>query len=336
MATLTPIPGQAARSALTPPLCLICGDTGGADLIRNVVLFAPMGLSLAAAGAGGLWTALAGFGMSLLVEGLQLTLVAGRDAALGDLVANSLGAAAGWALWRSRPHWLSPGPATARRLAGLWVVLAGAIMGFTWWGLAPDLPEGEWYGQWVTTGPAPEFFSGKVLLLRLGGLEVPHWRIPADLRNRLRGASGTKVRVEARIIRGPRDPDGRRVASLASGEARFLALATESDALFFSLRTRSARLRLQSPRFRLVDGLAAEAADTLTLSASYQTGRAWMAVAGRIGREASVWLTPLDSWVFVGPATIPGPVGVFLLRAATLAGLLGPLGLWLHRSRRRT
>lgn len=328
VATLTPIPEQAARSALTPFLCLACGDAGGADLIRNLFLFVPVGLSVAALGGSRYGAFLAGFGLSGLVESLQYMVIAGRDAALGDLVANGLGAAAGWGLWVSARYWLLPTPRVARRLGAAWVVLTGTLTTFTWWGLAPDLPGAPWYGQWSPVGPEPEFFSGKVVSVRAGGIEVPHWRLPGEIQQRIARELQSRVRLEAEIVRGPTDPGGRRIVSLSGETVRFTGLGTDGEALLFSVRTRSARLLLLSPRFRLPGGVRAGIAESLTVSGEYSGHRATVRSKGPVERSISVALTPLDAWVFLGPETVPGPAGLLILRSLTLLGFVGPLWLW--------
>src|SRR5437867_9781747 len=44
--TLYPIPSAAGIADQTPLLCLVCGENGGADVIQNLLLFAPFAIGL--------------------------------------------------------------------------------------------------------------------------------------------------------------------------------------------------------------------------------------------------------------------------------------------------
>ena len=331
-ATLTPIPEQAARSALTPFLCLPCGDTGGADLVLNIVLFFPLGISFAAVGWNAAATALIGLALSGLVEGLQYAVIPGRDASLSDLVANTAGAALGWGLWASRDLWFRPSPAVAGRLLAAWVLGVGALFGFTRWALQPDLPSGTWYGQWG--GDPPEFFTGQVLEVRLGGVRLPHWRIPESVRRGATRAADT-VLFEAVIRTGPTAVESGRILSVADSVARFVSFGQHGDDLTFGIRTRSTKLRLLSPRFLLDKGMEAEPGDTVELRGQYVAGRASVESQGTRLRSTEVQLTALDSWVFLWPGAVRSGGLLLLMRAGTLVLLLGPLWRWYSLAKRR-
>jgi len=326
-ATLGPLPGQATQSAVTPFLCLPCGETGGADLILNIVLFLPLGLSLAALGWSGMAAAMSGFALSGLVEALQYLVIPGRDASLGDLVANTAGAAVGWALWASRDMWLRPSPAVARRLGAAWVLGVGALLGFTHWALHSDLSGSTWYGQWG--GEPPEFFTGQVLEVRLGGVKLRHWRIPESVRRGATRAADT-VLLEAVIRTGPTAVESGRVLSVADSVARFVSFGQHGDDLTFGIRTRSAKLRLLAPRFLLDQGMKAKLGDTLELRGQYADGRASVESQGTRLRSMDVQLTALDSWVFFWPGAVRHGSLLLLLRTGTLVVLLVPLWGWVR------
>jgi hypothetical protein len=328
VATLTPIPGQAIESAKTPFLCVACGDAGGADLVSNIVLFLPLGLSLAALGFPWLLTAGLGVALSGFVEGMQYAVVAGRDASLSDLLANTTGTALGWLLMARREEWLQPSPGAARPLLIVWTVLCIVTLLFTRWALEPDLPQGTWYGQWTTGDPEPEFFSGRVLQVEFGGSEVPHWRVPESLRQRMVTGSADSVRLDAIVVAGPLISEPRRVLSLAAEDLRFLSVGTGGGDLSFAVRTRAARLRLLSPRFRLADGMDAAVGDTVSISGRYVSGRGRIRSIGASERIADFRLGWLDPWVFLWPGSVPANVGLWLLRVGTLLVLLPPLWLW--------
>src|ERR687891_731196 len=119
VATLFPNPHQAPSSAATPLLCIVCGEAGGTDVFLNLLLFTPMAIGLRLLG----WpwrrvVAVAAL-LSLTVECLQFSVVVGRDAALSDLLANTIGAAAAAALAPLVPGLLAPEPVRARRLLAM-------------------------------------------------------------------------------------------------------------------------------------------------------------------------------------------------------------------------
>ena len=328
VATLAPIPGQAAESAKTPFLCLACGDAGGADLLSNIVLFLPLGLSLAALGVPWLVAAALGLALSGVVEAMQYGVVAGRDASLSDLVANTAGSAVGWVIMARRERWLRPSPAAARWLLVVWTALVAATVLFTRWALEPDLPRGTWYGQWTTGDPEPGFFSGRVVEVRLDGMRVPRWRVPSDLSQELAARSAEIVRLAAAVVTGPPEPEPRRILSLATARVRFLSLGTGHGDLSFGVRTRSARLRLLTPRFRLANGMATAVGDTLLIGGWYTSGRAAIRSEGASARAAAYRLGWLDPWVFLWPGSVPAGAGLWLLRLATILTFLLPAWLW--------
>ena len=69
---LTLVPTGAERTS--PPGCLLCGEKGLSDAIRNVILFAPLGIVLAARGMKLFTALLLGAAFSIGVEGAQINL----------------------------------------------------------------------------------------------------------------------------------------------------------------------------------------------------------------------------------------------------------------------
>src|SRR4051794_9178020 len=80
------------------PFCLSCAFRDrslGADLVLNVVLFAPLGAGLVASGLSTRRAALIALGASIVIELLQATVIPGRFASFTDIVANTTGGFAG-------------------------------------------------------------------------------------------------------------------------------------------------------------------------------------------------------------------------------------------------
>src|SRR5918994_7063288 len=88
--TLAPNPRQARAADQTPLLCLVCGESGGADVALNLLLFIPLGMGLALRGWAWSRVVVSCGLLSLGVETLQYAASTGRDASLSDLLTNTM------------------------------------------------------------------------------------------------------------------------------------------------------------------------------------------------------------------------------------------------------
>lgn len=144
--TLTPRSGEVTVTTL----CLICGRRGAADAALNLLLFVPLGwlaagrLARSRRGAAYGRTAAVGIAAgalaSLTIELLQLP-IPGRDASVGDLAFNTLGAGVGAVVGRFAiaPR-AAPGGRAARLAAATGGGAAAILLGA--WLLGPSLPDG--------------------------------------------------------------------------------------------------------------------------------------------------------------------------------------------------
>ena len=141
--TLIPNPRQAHVADETPLLCLVCGESGGADVVLNLLLFIPLGVGLALLGRPWAHVVALCALLSLGVETLQYAAHTGRDASLSDLLTNTASGAVGAALVRRLDLLLAPGPLPARRLslgaAAGWL----AILSLTAISMHPWAPAGR-------------------------------------------------------------------------------------------------------------------------------------------------------------------------------------------------
>lgn len=133
-------------------LCVACGWGSSADMIRNWLLFIPLGVLMAAL----VGPARAAVGCALLTMGIETTQlwVAGRDPTLRDLLFNGLGGASGaWVVWRGLTRPTS------------YALTAGAVA--TWLApvalLAPWSTEADLFGQWTPRLESVEHYRGRVL-----------------------------------------------------------------------------------------------------------------------------------------------------------------------------
>ena len=234
--TLGPQPEAVARAAATPLTCILCGDLGGVDFLLNVLLFVPLG-RLALAGFSWRRAVVLAALTTLGVELLQMKLVAGRDASLGDLIANTLGGGLGIliaAYWRQL---VFPSAATARRHALAYALLLGWVWAGTAWRLDPR-PHG------VASGSA----SGR----RTSQISIDSWVHPCgcpparshfhrgppwirlDWKTRSRHGQPSRSARYSVFRRGDWRPSER---SSIPGKVRFLLIGQDRKDLAFRVRT---------------------------------------------------------------------------------------------------
>jgi VanZ family protein len=101
LATLWPIPGE---SHSEPAWCIVCDEDDIPNFVLNIVLFLPLGAGLRFRGVPPAAALVLLAGLTCGVEAAQFRLVPGRDASLGDVIANLLGGLAGSALAGSLPQ----------------------------------------------------------------------------------------------------------------------------------------------------------------------------------------------------------------------------------------
>lgn len=218
--------------ARTPWTCLVCGEAGAIDVLQNLLLFLPLGLAARWLGWG--WRgAVAGcLAVTIGIEATQATLIVGRDAALGDVAANTLGGVGGWWLGGSvwgvvrRPH--------GRLAAAVSIALLGAmttLFALTAWLLSPVAPE------------------GRATRSRTGAAIGPDgWQAPVSAS--LRGAApGDTVRlaVATAWLEAPAGPRGPIVRMEGEDGTLWGAVDRRGAALGAEVRLWSSVLRLRTP-----------------------------------------------------------------------------------------
>ena len=323
VATLRPMRG----SPQPPPgLCLICGQTGGADFLANVVAFVPLGVALALAlGSPGRAT-LPILAFSLFIEALQWRVVPGRDASVGDLLANAagglIGALAAAHLWRL----LRPDPRRARALIAGWTLLAAAVIVASLWMLTPSVVKLRYWSYWSAGQRGHERFDGRVLSVSLFGTEVPdHARVEPDSMP----IGYRRGEVELKLsLTGPY-PTGSwaEVYRLANPLGQRANIAVQGNQLVFRPPLNAATWRFWSPTVRFGGALDQEARTTeLRLKA----GRGIVTLESSVGEsmQDSARLHAADAWKFViSDVTVPD-AGKLLLTAAWFLVIFGPFGFW--------
>ena len=164
-----------------------------------MILFAPLGVALALRRAGLLKVALAGALFSIGVEAAQYFVVPGRQANLGDVLANTAGVVVGFALFRAHPWTAARGFGFRRSLITAFIASSALIVGLTL--LTQVFPRPVYSLLWTPRYEGHDLYLGKVLSTRVGPLQ---WLTPVPMQ------PGDSVRqllknhpIELKFIAGP-------------------------------------------------------------------------------------------------------------------------------------
>jgi len=262
VATLTPVDGG---GGVTSRLCLICHSRGMADFLSNIILFMPLAFGLALHGWSLRRTALAALLLSLVIESLQVRVIAGRDSNVGDLAANSLGGVIGWLVWRTSGWWRPrQHAALARMLSVAGATLAVLIGALTL--LVPAPQSTTYFMQWTADLGRLEHYDGQVLESRLG---------PVELHGSTRVEPGRTVRQQllepswnVRFIAGhPPSALAPIVSIYDNFQQEVVFLGADNVDLVHRQRLRAGALRFDEPDLRVWSALASmQPGDTVTLA----------------------------------------------------------------------
>ncbi len=329
LATLWPAPEEVLRAGRTPVHCIVCGDTGGVDFTLNILLFIPFGIGLAIAGFSVRRSLALSLLLSFSVELLQMKGIPGRDASLGDLLANTAGGGLGAALGAVWPLLVWPDQRLARRLAlglalCLWWVWAG-----TAWALGPSFPQGvQWFGGWAPEFDNYEQFQGRVLAVTAGGeplLPGPALDLP-----RLEDALTANPNLNFSALLGAR-PHGLAPISVIVDDLQrtVMLIGQDGDDLQYGYRMRAAILRLRNPRFTLRRGLMGSPGDTVSGTGALRGGTVALDTKGS-GRQAGrrQALNASWGWSLIAPWQVNLGDSAPFLTAVWIGGLLALVGYW--------
>ncbi len=194
-----------------------------------------------------------GAALSGSVEFAQIALIPGRDASIGDLVFNTLGAAAGVILLKTSWWWLAYNRVHASRLSLAAAFFTAAIVATTGLLLVPSTPEGPYFVMWAPVLRHLDPYDAPVRSVTIGGQSFQPGRIeqPIQLRELLR--AGAPIRVVATVAAKP----SRQAAMFAIYDDRkreVLLIGPDRDDLVFRVRLRAASARLDQPDIRVVGG----------------------------------------------------------------------------------
>ena len=280
--TLRPVDSGVAQ----PAWCIVCGPLGGVDFSLNIVLFVPFGLGLMWMTSQWRRSALIGAITTLCIESFQWRLIPGRDASLGDILANSMGTVIGAWLAVAGLRWLNATRMNARKLAAFASLLTiGAVYVSAWLLLPAQTSDQQWV-QWTPRRRALDLFQGRLLAVSLNGIETRPGEILDARRTLVTDTRALSVRAR---VSGP-VPSTRRQAIVVrianEGEEGF-ALGQWREAVVFRTHLVAARLKLRPLLTRLDRAFLSSATGTNGESSHFTIEAASSPRAMVIKRESS-------------------------------------------------
>lgn len=316
--------------------CLICGDIGTAEAVMNVVLFVPWGTALGLGGWRGWRLGAAGFGLSFIVEMLQLG-IPGRDPSLSDLVTNTTGTLVGGWVAATASVWLAPPRRVAQRLAAGGAACAVLVLLGTAWLFTPAPPRGPYEVRWRPDMPRIPWYRGsRVLGAVLGDTRLAHeMTLPAaDVARLLAGEARLVVRYVAARPPGGFAPI---VGILAGPEEGVVLIGPTGDDLSLWVRQRATAWRFDQPLLRAAGLLrGVREGDTVTVAA-WREGSGWC-LARDTAWHCQLRQSPAQGWALL---LYPDSKPEWMRRVASIAWivvLVSPgayWGWWAVRGARR-
>lgn len=299
-------------------------------MVRNWLLFIPLGAALKASGMRSGRALAMGVGLSLGIETLQLG-IQGRESAISDLVANALGTGTGTALMRTAPSWTSATGKQAQRLATAAAAIAVAAMLATGGLLAPARTTAPLYAHHTPRMGHLQPYTGRVLEAKLDGMELPYGKL-ADSKAvgaRLYGDYTLRVMAEAGY-----PPNGQAALLLVTDQQQreILLLGPDGADLVLRFRNRGQWLGLETARIRASGALRGLAAgERIRLEAARKDGDLCLDANGR--EHCGLGFTIGDGWSLLFPDHPWLARHRRLLGAIWLGMLIFPLGYWGKPSR---
>ncbi len=333
----TLVPFDALQTDRAPAVwCLACDGLWLTDAISNVVLFIPLGISLASCGLA--WTRITALSLiaSLCIEYAQsLGFPPSRSAAWADVLTNALGGLAGvWLLRLSVLAWRSS-PRAAARLSLIWAVGAAFVCGATSAALgARTREQGD-----VRYAPSPlpftpgfGWFGGLVDSASVNGFVMTHQGTGPVMVE----ASSEPSRVEMTVTARGRQ-DGTALKPMVflhrADDTTAIAFVGERDLAAELVVTRRAwDWGLAMPSLTLPGAFATRTVDDsrpLQLTATSSTDRLELAAtAVHFSGGRTLWLTPLLGWAMIQTLiTIDSPFAIVAC-VGWLALLVVPMAWW--------
>jgi hypothetical protein len=287
---------------------LTSGEAALAELIENLMLFIPLGISLILTGVRPSRAIALGALLSFAVEFTQQW-IPGRDPSTGDIICNTASTAIGVALAHFAPRWLITPPGRSA-----WQALAAAVLAVL---------------VWIGTGAAvrPQFPAGPEKEVR--ALRLARW---GEYQGRILWTSFEHGALAVVAVAPPRPPSRASPLDVIvdSRGRNIVILAVDGSDLSLSYYMLAVELTLEQPDLRWRGALAAIApGDTFTVKTGHDEDGICMGVnrASRCGFGYTVG----DGWKLIYyPERFPGWV-LTTINALWIAGCVIGVGWWARR-----
>jgi hypothetical protein len=331
-ATLVPLSPPAGWERHRFGTCLFCGELGGLDAINNVLLYLPLGATLAAIGCRLRRVAVIAAGMAATVELAQFAGLTGRYPSYGDVLFNTLGAVLAATAFATRRVWLTPSPGVARVATPLAAALFVGVAIASSWLLGLSVPDGPLYSQWAPRRAVP--FAGQIHAATLDGHPISVGPLHVERAARFRSATRlNRTALAVDVTPPPVPPRGfAPIVRVVTDDRVHLALGQSAETLMFvpTLRSRELGLRnlVVATPFPsgsvLLDGLGVVERDRLQVSVTTSDGRV---SSRRVNLTVGLaWATLLPVGVTIGPWHVP-------VSASWLLVMAFPVGFYASASR---
>lgn len=278
---------SAGGSSPTSPFCVLCGSRGTADLLLNVMLFAPLGWALGytrgsdrLSGAGVL---LLGALLSLVIEAAQLY-IPGRAPTLRDIVANALGAGIGWLVAVSLATWADRWRA-ARSIAAFAVLAPATAVALNAWLRVPYAASVPLWGQWAPDLGHLARWEGRVDRMLLGTHPIPIGRLQmdSDAAHAIRTALTNRATVHITATLGAVPAGLAPIVGIADARSEHLLLVGQDGVDLVVRRfVRGSQLRLETPMDRMPGVFTGRrVGDRVDLTLTWRHGRSCASIDRR-------------------------------------------------------
>ena len=303
------------------------GAAQSADVVRNLVLFAPLGLLWGLSGRTVRQAALAGVLLAAAIETAQIW-IPGRYPGLLDVAVDGLGVALGAACGNALIGPVFRSPVRSARLALGAGCLTAAIVMLPGILLRAAPPPSRYFPAWTPDHPRYAIFPGRVLEATLGDLPIetsgPSAR-SAALRERLSDGSAIAVRAVAE----GREPGIAPLIRINDASREILLVGVQGDDLVVRRHAVASDLGLVEPLFRLPDAVVAVPPGQPFRIHLEPEGAVWRAsVAG----WSNGWIgpTPASAWRVVADSDAFSETLRRGLDALALALAFSSIAIWLR------
>lgn len=339
VAAITLVPGASQVADPGPEvgddfgqLCILCGSRGTADALLNIVLFAPMGLLLSAAGLAAKAIVVLAAATSTTIELVQLT-QPGRYPTLGDVVWNTAGGAVGVWSWRLLQDRFRPGSPTrlGSRASRHGPFMVATFLFSTWivFGSLLLRPAATGHTYYILVRPQLALmpvYQGDVRQTKIDGTAVPRGGPLPESSPRMPDLHGDWS-LSSHVLLGPEPEAISPVVGVYDGaQSEIALLGIHGTTFVLRIRRLADALRFDRPDYRWEGALdSTRTGDEIRLGARSRTGDICLTVDN--SERCGLAPTPGRTWGFLLYLEGPSEAKRRVADLAWIAAISFPIGL---------